>query len=148
MGIKCSYTQRILSSESCQLFSAPWEQFPRRCHSLILYRAENLLSWNSESRLFTWPTSLRTEGSTTQQVTQLFYKQDHIKETQLVKLFSPLNSRAKTETLYLEGKLDSMSRESLIIQIWPCRSDKVFPTLKTYQELQFFLYFFQYTSES
>lgn len=34
-GIKRSCTQRILSSESCQLFSVPWEQFPRGCHSLI-----------------------------------------------------------------------------------------------------------------
>lgn len=79
--------------------------------------------------------------STTQRVTQLFYKQDHIKETQLLKLLSPLNrdSLDKTETLYLEGKLDSMPRESLIIQTWPCRSDKTFPMLKIYQEQQFFL---------
>lgn len=67
--------------------------------------------------------------STTQQVTQLFYKQDHIKETQLLKLLSPLNrdSLDKTETLYLDGKLDSMPRESLIIQTWPVGLIKPFP---------------------
>lgn len=54
-------TQRTLSSESCQPFLVPWERFPRGCHSLIPYRAENLLSWNSESWLFIWPTSLRAE---------------------------------------------------------------------------------------
>lgn len=59
-----------------------------------------------------------------------------------MKLFSSLNrgSLAKTERLYLEGKLDSMPREYWIIQIWPCRFDKAFPMLKTYPEQQFFLH--------